>query len=82
MGDHTRTAINTSLNSGSVFGVSVQLGKEGVASGRIPSFRWMDGKRYRLKEALEHIRSWKSLKGKVLLDAEIDQLKQIYKQDK
>jgi len=82
MGDHTRTAINTSLNSGSVFGVSVQLGKEGVASGMIPSFRWMDGKRYRLKEALEHIRSWKSLKGKVLLDAEIDQLKQIYKQDK
>jgi len=82
MGDHTRTAINTSLNSGSVFGVSVQVGNVRMAAGRIPSFRWMDGKRYRLEEALEHIGSWKQLKGKELLATEIDQLTQIYKKDK
>lgn len=82
MGDHSRTAINTSLNSGSVFGVSVQLGNEGLSQKRLASFRWMDGKRYRLAEALNHIRNWKSLKGREISNEEIDRLTRIYKTDK
>ena len=82
MGDHSRTLINTSLNSGSVYGVSVQIGNGSFNQKRISSFRWMDGKRYRLTEALDHIRNWKALKGEELLALEMDRLKQIYKTDK
>lgn len=82
MGDHTRTAINASLNSGTIVGVSSQVGTAELAEKRIPSFRWMDGKRYRFEEATTHIRNWKALKGEVLTPSEIEQLKRIYKSDK
>jgi UDP-N-acetylglucosamine diphosphorylase/glucosamine-1-phosphate N-acetyltransferase len=82
MGDHSKTAINSSINSGTVVGVSVQIGNQGLTPKWIPSFRWMNGTRYRLNEALEHIRAWKVLKGQLLSDAEITLLKQIYKNDK
>jgi UDP-N-acetylglucosamine diphosphorylase/glucosamine-1-phosphate N-acetyltransferase len=82
MGDHSRTAINASLNSGTIVGVSTQVGTGGLAEKRIPSFRWMDGKRYRFQEATEHIRNWKALKGETLLLSEIEQLNRIYKSDK
>lgn len=82
MGDHSRTAINASLNSGSVIGVSTQLNTGSLTKKKISSFRWMDGKRYRFPEALEHIRNWKSFKGKELTIEEIDRLKKIYNNDK
>jgi len=82
MGDHSRTAINATLNSGSVFGVSVQIGNSGLTNKSTKSFRWMDGSRYRLKDALDHIRNWKALKGQVLTAEEIEQFKRIYKTDK
>ncbi len=82
MGDHSRTAINASLNSGSVIGVSVQVDSGGLSKKRISSFKWMDGKRYRFQEALEHIRNWKAFKGKELTEGEIARLKKIYKNDK
>lgn len=82
MGDHSRTVIHASLNSGAVFGVSVQIGNGPLTSKRTPSFNWMDGKRYRLQEALEHIRNWKALKGQELTDSETERLKWIYKTDK
>jgi UDP-N-acetylglucosamine diphosphorylase/glucosamine-1-phosphate N-acetyltransferase len=82
MGDHSRTAINTSLNSGSVMGVSVQVGNDGLSPKQISSFRWMDGKKYRINDALQHIRNWKALKGHELSDREIEQLTHIYKSDK
>ncbi len=82
MGDHTRTAINTSINSGTIMGVSVQVSNDRLTEKRIPSFRWMDGKKYRFDLAMEHIRQWKSMKGGLLSPEEIDQLKNIYKTDK
>lgn len=82
MGDHTRTAINASLNSGTIVGVSAQIGTGVLTEKRIPSFRWVDGKRYRFEEATQHIRNWKALKGETLAPGEIEQLKRIYKSDK
>lgn len=82
MGDHSRTAINASLNSGSIIGVSTQVDTGSLTQKKTPSFTWMDGKRYRLREALEHIEHWKQLKGQSLSVAEIEQLKSIYIKDK
>ncbi|MBM3431849.1 MAG: hypothetical protein FJX92_02440 [Bacteroidetes bacterium] len=81
MGDHSRTVINSSLNSGTVIGVSVQVGNEGLPPKRISSFRWMDGTRYQLKQALVHIEQWKALKGQKLEREEIERLKYIFKTD-
>jgi len=82
MGDHSRTVINSSLNSGTVIGVSVQVGNEGLPPKRISSFRWMDGSRYRFEAALKHIRQWKALKKQALTSEEINRLKKIFKTDK
>ena len=82
MGDHSRTVINSSLNSGTVIGVSVQVGNEGLPPKRISSFRWMDGSRYRFEAALKHIRQWKALKKQSLTSEEINRLKKIFKTDK
>ena len=40
MGDHSKTAINTSLNTGTVIGVSVNLFGEGFPRNFVPSFAW------------------------------------------
>ena len=82
MGDYSRTAINSSLNSGSVIGVSAQIGNTEMTPKITRSFQWMDGSRYRIKEALEHIRNWKALKGHTLSTDEIESLKRIFKIDK
>lgn len=40
MGDHSKTAINTSLNTGTVVGVSCNLFGEGFPRNFVPSFAW------------------------------------------
>ena len=40
MGDHSKTAINTMINTGSVIGVSVNLYSAGFPRNFIPSFSW------------------------------------------
>lgn len=40
MGDHSKTAINTSLNTGTVVGVSCNLFGEGFPRNFVPSFSW------------------------------------------
>jgi UDP-N-acetylglucosamine diphosphorylase/glucosamine-1-phosphate N-acetyltransferase len=82
MGDHSRTAINASLNSGTIIGVSAQVGVGGLTQKKISSFQWVGGKRYRLKEAIAHIRQWKALKGEDLTEQEVQRLTLIYKNDK
>ena len=56
MGDHSKTAINTSLNTGTVVGVSVNLFGEGFPRNFVPSFSW-GGKNgfqtYRMDRAFE-----------------------------
>ena len=40
MGDHSKTAINTVINTGTVIGVSVNLYSAGFPRNYIPSFSW------------------------------------------
>ncbi len=81
MGDFSRTAINTSINTGTVIGVSANVFGMGLTPGEIPSFSWGFNKpvKYRLDKALEDAGRWKALKGQVLSENEIQLLKHIYK---
>jgi UDP-N-acetylglucosamine diphosphorylase/glucosamine-1-phosphate N-acetyltransferase len=68
MGDYSRTAINTSINTGTVIGVSANVFGSGLTPKYIPNFSWgSEGiRRYELIPALNDIRNWKVLKKKEL----------------
>lgn len=81
MGDHSRSAINTSFNTGTVIGVSCNIFAEGLTPKFVPCFSWgCDGiERYKLNKALEDIGKWKKLKGAAVSDHEKKILTEIYK---
>jgi UDP-N-acetylglucosamine diphosphorylase/glucosamine-1-phosphate N-acetyltransferase len=80
MGDYSRTAINTSINTGTVIGVSCNVHGAGLTPKYIPSFSWgMHGpRRYDLSKAIEHISNWKRLKHKSLEEQESAVLRAIF----
>lgn len=65
MGDYSRTAINTSINTGTVIGVSCNVFGSGLTPKYIPNFSWgSEGvNRYSFEKAITDIESWKKLKG-------------------
>ena len=81
MGDYSRTAINTSINTGTVIGVCCNVFGNGLTPKYIPNFSWgSEGvKQYEIDKALEEIKNWKLLKQQSLSDHEIKTLKYIYK---
>ena len=78
MGDYSRTAINTSINTGCCIGVCCSLHDAGMASGHVPSFSWGQHEKYQLEKALEHIRNWKQLKGQELTEQEAQTLANVF----
>jgi hypothetical protein len=64
MGDFCRTAINTSINSGSTIGISCSLHHFGLTEKHIPSFSWGPGEAYRLSNVLEDIEQWYAFKNR------------------
>jgi UDP-N-acetylglucosamine diphosphorylase / glucose-1-phosphate thymidylyltransferase / UDP-N-acetylgalactosamine diphosphorylase / glucosamine-1-phosphate N-acetyltransferase / galactosamine-1-phosphate N-acetyltransferase len=80
MGDHSRTAINTSINTGTVIGVSCNVFGQGLTPKYIPNFSWgSEGvKRYEFKKAMEDIEEWKKLKGRLVSNDEKSILKYVY----
>jgi UDP-N-acetylglucosamine diphosphorylase / glucose-1-phosphate thymidylyltransferase / UDP-N-acetylgalactosamine diphosphorylase / glucosamine-1-phosphate N-acetyltransferase / galactosamine-1-phosphate N-acetyltransferase len=80
MGDYSRTAINTSINTGTVIGVSSNVIATGLTPKYIPSFSWgSDGvERYQFEKALADIQNWKSLKQQEVSQNEITILKHIF----
>lgn len=80
MGDYSRTAINTSINTGTVIGVSCNVFGMGLTPKYIPSFSWgSEGvKRYELEKATRDIGDWKQLKGENITDGEKSILKYIF----
>ena len=65
MGDYSRSAINTSFNTGTVVGVGCNVFSDEFPPTFIESFSW-GNKKYQLEKALEHIDNWKKLKGHIL----------------
>jgi UDP-N-acetylglucosamine diphosphorylase/glucosamine-1-phosphate N-acetyltransferase len=80
MGDYSRTAINTSINTGSVIGVCCNVFGSGLTPKYIQSFSWgADGiQRYQLDKAMEHIANWKALKKETVTDGETVILRHIF----
>lgn len=81
MGDYTRTAINTSLNTGTVIGACCNVFGHGLTPKYIPSFSWgSEGvDRYRFEKALQEIEGWKKLKSQSITDSEKSILTYIFK---
>ncbi len=80
MGDYSRTAINTSVNTGTVIGVCANVYGSGLTPKYIPSFSWgSEGvERYELEKAFIDIHNWKVLKGSALTSPEKMILKHIF----
>lgn len=80
MGDYSRSAINTSFNTGSVVGVSCSVFGNGLLPKYIPNFSWgAEGiRKYEFDKSIRDIRNWKALKGMDLEPREENILKYIY----
>ncbi|HXD78662.1 MAG TPA: putative sugar nucleotidyl transferase [Puia sp.] len=82
MGDYSRTAINTSFNTGTMTGVCCNIFGETVPPKHIPDFSWgQDGRtRYAWDKALRDIGRWKKMKDRDLAAGEIAAIRQIFDQ--
>ncbi len=80
MGDYSRTAINTSINTGTVIGVCCHVAGTGLTPKYIPNFSWgSDGvMRYQFEKALMDAEGWKKLKNQSLSEQEKIILKYIF----
>jgi UDP-N-acetylglucosamine diphosphorylase/glucosamine-1-phosphate N-acetyltransferase len=80
MGDYSKTAINTSINTGTVIGACANVYGSGLTPKYIPSFSWgSDGiQRYQLEKAFIDINNWKLLKGSAITATEKIILKHIF----
>ena len=79
MGDYSRSAINTSFNTGTVIGVCCNIFGEYFPPKFVADFTW--GKeRYTFGKILQDISNWKKLKGKIITENEKEILKQLYTQ--
>jgi UDP-N-acetylglucosamine diphosphorylase/glucosamine-1-phosphate N-acetyltransferase len=80
MGDYSRSAINTSFNTGTVTGVSCNIFGEGLKGNHIPSFSWCGPQttRYKFDKAMHDISNWKKLKKHSLQEEEVKRLKHIF----
>ena len=83
MGDYSRTAINTSLNTGTVIGVCCNIFGEGMPPKYISDFQWgFKGiTRYDFEKSLQDIANWKKMKDAALTEAETKILKHIFEQN-
>lgn len=80
MGDYTRTAINTRINTGSFFGLCCNIVTEKFPPKLIPNFTWYNNEPvvYRFDKAVQDITNWKQLKHSLLTDAETSVLRFIF----
>lgn len=80
MGDYSRTAVNTAINTGTVISVCSNVFGTGLTPKYIPPFSWgSEGvKRYELEKAFADIQNWKQLKKQDLTESEKRILKYIF----
>lgn len=76
MGDYSRCAINTAFNTGTVVGVCCNIFSERPPR-YVPDFAW-GADRYIFEKVIQDIANWKKMKGRDVLPAETEILKQLY----
>jgi UDP-N-acetylglucosamine diphosphorylase/glucosamine-1-phosphate N-acetyltransferase len=83
MGDYSRTAINTSINSGTVIGICCNVFGEGLTPKTIRDFSWGINKsfNYKIEKAFEDIGNWKKMKTEELSSVEVSALKYIFERN-
>jgi UDP-N-acetylglucosamine diphosphorylase/glucosamine-1-phosphate N-acetyltransferase len=81
MGDYSRSAINTSFNTGTMVGICANVFGHGAPAKFVPSFAWgNEGNKYEFEKAVNDIAKWKKLKGHELDEKEKTRLKHIFDQ--
>ena len=70
VGDYTRFAIQSCINTGAYIGISSNIFGNGLLPKVIPNFSWGTTKGYILEKALDDIDNWKAMKGSALSAAE------------
>ena len=80
MGDYSRTSINSSINTGSVIGVSSNVFGASLLPKFIPDFSWGydSGNKYEFDKAIKDIANWKKMKNKTISADETKVLKHIF----
>ena len=79
VGDYSRFAIQSSINTGSYIGVSANIFGNGLLPKFIPNFTWGIVPGYQIDKAIEDIGNWKQLKGFVMTEEEKQVLLMLYK---
>lgn len=83
MGDYSRTAVNTTFNTGSLVGVSTHVFGAALPPAYLTSFLWAGDQgigEYRLEKALSDAAAWKALKGHDLTDQDKSILRHVFQQ--
>ena len=78
MGDYSRSAINTSFNTGTVVGVCCSIFGNSYPEKFVGNFTWGNHK-YIFEKAITDINNWMKLKNREMTSLEIQSLKNIYK---
>ncbi len=78
MGDFSRFAIQSSINTGTYIGVSASIFGNGLLPKNIPNFTWGVLPGYQFDKVIEDIDNWKKLKGFKVTIAETQILKHLH----
>jgi UDP-N-acetylglucosamine diphosphorylase/glucosamine-1-phosphate N-acetyltransferase len=83
MGDYSRLAINSSVNTGTMIGVSCNVFGAGLLPTIVDNFSWgVGGIKYELSKAIEAIGNWKKLKQSILTKEQATVLTHIFENHK
>ena len=79
VGDYSRFAIQSSINTGSYIGVSANIFGNGLLPKNIPNFTWGVTPGYQFEKVIEDIQNWKKLKGLSITKEEQEILAHLHK---
>ena len=79
MGDHSKTAIQTSFNTGRVVGAFCNVFGDSTPNKHIPSFTWGNSDTYDIEKALETTKKMMERRGKELGSEEKLNIRQLHK---
>jgi UDP-N-acetylglucosamine diphosphorylase/glucosamine-1-phosphate N-acetyltransferase len=78
MGDYSRTAINSSINTGTTIGVSCNVFDGTYPSKHLASFSWGNHETYEFEKACTDAFNWKKMKGKEFTETDKRILQHIF----
>lgn len=78
VGDYSRLAILSRINTGTYIGVSANIFGKGLLPKMLPNFTWGIVPGYQYDKAIEDIDNWKKLKGTCITDAEKIVIKHLF----